>query len=432
MDAATIQEFIASLDASLVEQYGARAAPRLAFADTELPRGPHLALGPSSAALLPAADALPVLSHIAAGLTPLNDLKLHACLPVQAMEHAIAILTARGWHSGCHGLGRAMIDRSGRGQCQYLVDFTDVEVASRFSQLCDDNPGLHALRAIMRAVVQSGGVGSVAGMADAAPVPGVAYENHFWLRLSSGGRGGGNDGEQQQQQHFNTNGNGNGDNDAEACWHIDNPRAPTTHRTSRMILKLYCDGGRPQNCHVLELRGAPLRLSAHVPVSAGDGVVMSDFARGSSIAAVSHPHPCVEHRGRCPAGEWQLELLLNCVLNDREKLVDSLRATARELREKHEAMGLGATLADGQGCSLRVDSSQFVNAPMLATKEDARQRFMSNALAAPASIPVAVAVPVSLGVAQTLAPGGAEHTQVSHESGAAVVAVAVPVVERVL
>ena len=95
-----------------------------------------------------------------------------------------------------HGLGRAMLDKAGRGQVQYLIDLSDPIVNARFEAL-RPQPALCALRAIMDAVVESGGVGSVPGMADATPATGIADWRHFWLRISSGGPP---PGEQQAQQ----------------------------------------------------------------------------------------------------------------------------------------------------------------------------------------------------------------------------------------
>lgn len=309
---------IAAMAERLRARYGP-AAPLLRFCEN-LPRGPHL----ERERRLPLDDQLRLISEVADGLTPLHDLSLHACFPAAATADAMQRLTSCGVASasGTTGLGRAMQDRGGLGQSQYLIDLADPVCFAHFTALADAQRALHVLRRVMLAVVDTPGVGSVPGVLDAQPVPGVASIRHFWLRISSGGAA------DAAAGHFNTNGNAVAD-PAEACWHVDNPRAPTCHATSRLLLKVYADGrasgrqppapapaARPppesppparENVHVLQVRAGALDLAAEVPVAAGDGVLMSDVARGSSRAATM-PFACVEHRGRCPAGQWQVRV----------------------------------------------------------------------------------------------------------------------------
>ena len=227
--------------------------------------------------------------------------------------------------------------------------------------------------------------------------------------------------------HFNTNGNLSSE-PAESAWHIDNPGRPTLHRTSRLILKLYSaeskgrgcggasgvqrgesrgersaresgqspSGGRaaeeglglsaaddvahvsahasahaPSFLHVLQLRAPELSLFAEVAIRPGDGVLMSDVARGSSVWGVT-PRPVAEHRGRTPHGKWQVEILLTLMCEDVGALHASLEAVATELR--NACADLGPTLADG--APLDVDPSAFCNHPAVAgSKEEAMAHY---------------------------------------------------------
>ena len=157
--------------------------------------------------------------------------------------------------------------------------------------------------------------------------------------------------------------------------------------------------------HVLELRSSALCLSAQIAIEAGDGIVMSDVARGSSVHGTS-PQPFVEHRGRCPPG-WQLELLLTCACTEPLELRDRLRAVAKTLRTEQNAARLGPTLADG--APLRVDPSTFREHPLLRAQYEAWRAQHTMSAGAPDGgeaaavtsavvaepLPVPVAVPVT-------------------------------------
>ena len=443
-DLSHLREHIASTDQSLRLQFGTKAAPRLTF-DASLRRGPHV-----DGSMLPAdCDRTSLVTAVAEGLTPLHDLNLHACFPAAATSEAIEMLTARVDKKTGTGLGRAMRDKGGVGQSQYLIDLADPVVFAAFDALAEQQVALRTLRRVMRAVIEAPGVGSVPGVLDLMPEAGVADMRHFWLRLSSGGAS------DAPRPHFNTNGNPS-DDAAEACWHIDNPKSPTVHPTSRLLLKIYAAGGgrsgggsneaskkkiakhtadgqrvvaggaaagAASRVHVLEVRSAALCLRAEVPVAPGDAVLMSDVARGSSRAATT-PAPFVEHRGRCPAGQWQLELLLNCVVEDAEQLRRSLRAAAAELTAEYDTEALGPSLAAAG--ALRVDPSSFRNLAA-ASKEEYRRRFLDHAAAvAPGGgvAPIPVAVPV---MSSTLEPA-LDHGDVDSSTRTTrPVAVAVPV-----
>ena len=248
------EECIASLDAELRARHG-HAAPRLCCLPVD---GAEPPLSGESEALL---------RRVVEGLTPLSGLSLHACFPAEDLSAVLSRLTS------C-GLGRAMGDRR-HGQTQYLLDCSDDEVFGELSSLArSGRPAAAALLGVMSAVTSCPAVGSVPGAVDARPVAGAANPRHFWLRLSSGGEAG--------TPHFNTNSRGaaaDGDEE-ERGWHVDNPGAPTRHPTSRLILKLYAS--RPGCEHRSELRAPALRLGATAPVAAGDGLLMSHLARGSS------------------------------------------------------------------------------------------------------------------------------------------------------
>ena len=249
MVSSSLQDDVERLASELLDRYNA-AAPRLTY-NNSLPHGPH-----SSNAHIPLPDARSILSAVALdGLTPLDGINLHACFPSAATSEALKLLTT-------NGLGRTMRDRGGLSQSQYLIDLADPIAFTTFSSLESSQPAIRALRRIMRAVVEAPGVGSIPGVMDALPVAGVANERHFWMRLSQPGG-------------FNTNGNS-----SSGCWHIDNPHSPTIHRSSRLILKLYAasDG----DVHVLQVRSAALCIEMEADVKPGDGIIMSDYARGSS------------------------------------------------------------------------------------------------------------------------------------------------------
>lgn len=372
---------IADLDAMSVARHGL-TAPR--FRSVEgLPVGPHLA---TTAGDGDNAWMLSRLEEVVDGLVPLNGLGLHGALPAEEAAEAVKLLTCCGWEDGGggrHGLGRAMRSTADPDQCQYLCDLGDPLIYARFVELAETQPAMRALRQIILAICQTAGMGSVPGMLDLPPVIGEVSERHFWLRLSSGSPAG-------ADARFNTNGNPSV-LPSEASWHLDNPRSPTSHRTSRLLLKLYSSAaGSP--CHTLEVRSAALGLLAEVPIAPGDGVLMSDVARGSSVYGTL-PYPSVEHRGRCPVGSWQLELLLSCVCTCPEALRHSLRTVAEELRARHAVEGRGPSLADGE--PLRVGGpSSFRNHPLLGSKAAAKDRFLANAVQS--VVPAAVhALPIA-------------------------------------
>ena len=190
-------------------------------------------------------------------------------------------------------------------------------------------------------------------------------------------------------------------------------------------------GSRTSMCaepHVLQVRAPRAHITLDCPVLPGDGVIMSDVARGSSAyghAMFGGGRPWVEHRGRCPPGRWQLELLLTCVVEQPEALRQNLRRTASELRHAHGAADLGPTLADG--APLRVAADDFVNHQLLgASIEQAKRRFVDSAMSMnpPGVPPVAHAAPAPVVVVAVAVPTGAWGGGASE---ARPVAVAVPV-----
>ena len=296
--AASIAAIISALDERALAAFGHYRSRRViawSYAE-DLRQGPHLSL--RNGGLVPqlkTAEAERLLHVLSAGLHCIPDLGLH-CIPLDDFNHLVALLSRIGF-DGTSGLGRLMGPVG--GQCQYLVDLQDPEVWARYVALSEREPAVQQLREIAREIASTPSVGSVPGVLDVQPTPGVADERHFMIRLAKGGG-------------YSTNGNPS-DEPGESCWHVDNPKAPTAQTTGRLMVKLYA--GRAAEPRVLEVRSAAACARAELVVPPGCVVYMSDLARGSSQSSCV-PASYVEHRGRTPEGSWQLDLFLTCCVFD--------------------------------------------------------------------------------------------------------------------